>query len=200
MIDGPHMITLIAAIGRNNELGIRNGMPWKNIPEDLRHFKSYTMGKMLVMGYKTYQAIGKPLPGRRSIVVTHRELPISEDLVIPAHSLEDALSLKEHYAELVVIGGGTIYNQTIDTADKLVITHIDADFEADVFFPKIDLSVWKINSVVESYDKNYDYKIVEYVRNENLGNIDGKISGVELDHGSSLQSPKQSIDNEDQAR
>lgn len=170
------MITLIAAIGLNNELGNKNGMPWENIPEDLRHFKSYTMGKMLIMGYNTYVAIGKPLPGRRSIVVTHHQLAMSEDLVIPAHSVEEALSLKEHYSELVVIGGGKIYEQTIGLADKLIITHIDANFEADVFFPEIDLSIWKINSMIESCDKNYDYKFIEYIRNENIRDFERESS------------------------
>ena len=196
MIDGPHMITLIAAIGRNNEIGFKGRFPWKNIPEDLKHFKSYTMGKMLIMGYKTYESIGKPLPGRRSIVITHHKLEFAEDLVIPAHSIEEALSLKQHYPELVVIGGSTIYNQTIDIATKLVITHIEADFQADTFFPTIDLAVWKINSVVESYDKNYDYKFVEYTKDESSGNIERKTSPIELDNGSSLQSSKSSIDHE----
>jgi dihydrofolate reductase len=137
---------------------------------------NYTMGKMLVMGYNSYVAIGKPLPGRRSIIITHRELATSEDLVIPAHSIEAALSVEQHYPELVVTGGGVIYKETIGLADKLIITHIDADFEADVFFPEIDLSVWKINSVIESCDKNYDYKFVEYIRNENIGIVKGEKS------------------------
>jgi dihydrofolate reductase len=170
------MITLIAAVGRNNEIGFKNHLPWKKIPEDMKHFMDYTMGKMLVMGYNSYVAIGKPLPGRRSIVVTHHQLSTSEDLVIPAHSIEEALSLKQHYPELVVIGGGVIFKETIGIANKLIITHIEADFEADVFFPEIDLSIWKINSVVESYDRNYDYKFVEYIRDENIGNSKGEKS------------------------
>ena len=158
------MITLIAAIGKNNEIGFKNKMPWR-LPEDMRHFVSYTMGKMLVMGYNTYESIGKPLPGRRSIVITHRELPMSEDLVIPARSIEEALSLEQHYPELVIIGGASVYNQVINIANKLVITHIDAEFKADTFFPTIDPQIWKVEDVVDSCNKNYDFRFTTYTRN-----------------------------------
>jgi len=169
------MITIIAAIGRNRGIGFNNKLLW-NIPEDMKHFKSYTMGKMIIMGHKTFESIGKPLPGRRCVVITHGRLALSEDLVIPAHSIAEALSIREHYPELVVIGGESIYNQTIDIADKLVITEVNAEVEADVFFPLIDSGIWKINSVIESYDKNYDYKFVEYIRHESKRNIEGETS------------------------
>lgn len=164
------MITLIAAIGRNNEIGRNNRLLW-DIPEDMAHFKSYTMGKVLVMGSNTFVSIGsKPLPGRKCIVVSGRNLHCTS--AVHAKSVESAFSVEHCYDELVVIGGASIYNQCIELADKLVITHVDADFEADTFFPEIDLTRWVINSSVERSNETYEYKFVEYIRNESLGNIE----------------------------
>lgn len=156
------MITLIAAIGRNNELGYQNKLLC-HIPDDLKHFKSYTMGKIVIMGSNTFSSIGKVLPGRKCIVVSSQDIGT---IVIHAKTIEDALSIEHCYSELVVIGGASLYNQTIDRADKLVITHIDAEFKADVFFPKIDMLRWKINSVLDKNTDTYNYRIVEYIRNE----------------------------------
>lgn len=161
------MITLIAAIGRNGELGYNNTLLC-SIPEDMKHFKAYTMGKVVIMGRKTYASIGsKPLPGRKCIVVSTSDLH-----EITAHSIDDALSIEHCYPELVVIGGESIYRQTIDRADKLVITHIDADFIADAYFPDIDPNKWKINKSVASSDDKFNYSFVEYVRNEANRNTD----------------------------
>lgn len=156
------MITLIAAIGRNNELGLKNKLLW-NIPEDMKHFKTYTSGKVVIMGRKTFQSIGRTLPGRKNIIVSTQDIG---GVAVHAKDIDSALSVEYCYPELVVIGGELLYRQTIERADKLVITHIDAEFEADTFFPTIDLKVWKINSVIEGADENYKYKFVEYVRHE----------------------------------
>ena len=156
------MITLIAAIGRNREIGRGNKLLW-NIPEDMKHFRDYTMGKMLIMGANTFCSIGnKPLPGRRCVVVTKKEMMG----VVTAHSIESALSIEHCYDELVVIGGASIYNQTIGLADKLVITHIDAEFNADTFFPEIDLTKWKISNTIESISSDYVCAFTEYVRHD----------------------------------
>jgi len=155
------MITLIAAIGRNNELGLNNKMLW-NIPEDMKHFKSYTMGKVIIMGRKTFASIGcKGLPGRKCIVVSTQDLHGS---AIRASTIDAALSIDYCYPEIVVIGGESVYRQTIIHADKLVITHIDAEFEADTFFPYIDPAQWVINSTINGSNETYNYKFVEYVR------------------------------------
>jgi dihydrofolate reductase len=159
------VITLIAAIGRNNEIGYNNQLLW-NVPEDMQHFKSYTMGKVVIMGRRTFESIGRALPGRKTIVVSSRDI---NNTAIRAPDIDAALSVEHCYPELVIIGGETVYRQTIDLADKLVITHIDSTFTADAFFPKIDLKVWKINKSVESKDDNYNYRFVEYIRNENIG-------------------------------
>lgn len=159
------MITLIAAIGRNNELGFKNKLLC-NIPEDMKHFKTYTTGKVVIMGRKTFQSIGRTLPGRKNVIVSTQDIG---GIAVHAKDIDSALSIDYCYPELVIIGGELIYRQTIDKADKLVITHIDADFEADVYFPDIDLTKWKINSVIEGADENYKYKFVEYVRHESAG-------------------------------
>lgn len=159
------MITLIAAIGRNRELGLNNQLLWE-IPEDMKHFREYTTGKVVIMGRKTFESIGlKPLPNRENVVISSTEY----SNVISADNIDTALVLQYIRPEVVIIGGASIYNQTIGIADKLVITHIDADFEADTFFPVIDLNKWKINNVVESGNKKYNYKFVEYIRHEAIG-------------------------------
>jgi len=159
------MITLIAAIGRNNELGFGNRLLC-SIPEDMKHFKSYTMSKVVIMGSNTFISIGRPLPGRKNIVITSKPMMG----VIVAKDINSALSIQHCYDEMVIIGGASIYKQTIDLADKLVITHIDNDFEADVFFPIIDLTKWKINSILEGSNEIYKYRFVEYTKNESIGN------------------------------
>jgi dihydrofolate reductase len=159
------VITLIAAIGRNNEIGLNNKLLW-HIPEDMKHFKSYTMGKVVVMGSNTFASLNhKPLPGRKCIVVSSAG---TASLAVRAKSVEDALSVEHCYPELVVIGGSSIYRQTIGLADKLVITHIDSSFDADTFFPEIDMNVWKINSSVDGNYELYNYKFVEYIRRESI--------------------------------
>lgn len=156
------MITLIAAIGRNNELGLDNKLIW-NIPADMKHFKEYTTGKVVVMGRKTFQSIGRTLPGRKNVIISTQEVG---GVAVHAKDIEAALSIEHCYPELVIIGGSIIYRQTIDKADKLVITHIDDESKADSYFPKIDLSKWKINSVIEGEGEHPKYKFVEYVRHE----------------------------------
>lgn len=164
------MITLIAAIGRNNEIGYKNKLLW-NIPEDMQHFKSYTMGKVVLMGSNTFLSMrNRPLPGRKCVVISRRDLHGCG--AIPAKSIIDALSIEHCYPELVVIGGASIYEQTIDLAHKLIITHIDADFVADTYFPKIDLEQWKINNVIDGSNNNiFNYRFVEYLRNEDNRDI-----------------------------
>ena len=155
------MITLIAAIGKNRELGYKNQLLWK-ISEDMKHFREYTTGKVVIMGRNTFASIGRVLPGRKCIVVTSKGVA---GLAIVAKDVESALSVDHCYPELVVIGGAQIYAQTIDLADKLVITHVDAEFEADTYFPQIDLARWKlITTVTGLLSSPYNYKFCEYSR------------------------------------
>lgn len=129
------MITLIAAIGEMNEIGHKNKLLW-NIPSDMAHFKNYTIGKPVVMGRKTFESIGtRPLPGRLNIVVTSAHYSMTNVITTP--TLESALKFSEDYDELIVIGGASIYEQTMHKADKLVITHVPGKYIADTFFPDI---------------------------------------------------------------
>ena len=138
------MISLIAAIGKNNELGKGNTLLW-SMPADMKHFQETTRGHTVVMGRKTFESIGRPLPNRKNIVITRDENYSRQNIDI-ARSLEEALELAklEKNEEIFIIGGAEIYKQAILLADKLYITHIDAeDKNADVFFPKIDKREWR---------------------------------------------------------
>jgi dihydrofolate reductase len=136
------MISLIAAIGKNNELGKENKLLW-SLPADMKHFKDITTLHTVIMGRKTFESIGKPLPNRRNIVIT-RDVNYKKDGVEVAHSLAHALDLAgDMNEEIFIIGGAELYKDTIDIADKLYITHIDAeDKDADAFFPEIIPIAW----------------------------------------------------------
>jgi dihydrofolate reductase len=132
-------VTLVAAMGRNRVIGLDGDMPWHH-PEDLAHFKRTTMGGTMVMGRKTFDAIGRPLPGRRTVVVT-RSTDWSHEGVDVAHSLDDALSSAGD-AEIYVVGGGEIYAQALPLADRLVLTEIDEAPDGDTFFPEWSREEW----------------------------------------------------------
>jgi dihydrofolate reductase len=134
-------VTLIAALASNRVIGKDNQLPWR-IPGDLPRFKRLTTGQTLVMGRKTFDAIGRPLPGRQTIVVT-RNHAFAADGVEVAHSLEAALA-KVETDEAFVAGGGELYAQALPLADRLLLTEIDAPFEGDAFFPDFDRSAWQV--------------------------------------------------------
>ena len=131
------MITIIAAIGKNNELGKDNQLLW-HLPADLKHFKNLTSGHPIIMGRKTYESIGKPLPNRTNIVVSRKDDWFEEGILI-VPSLKDAIKhAKKINENIFIIGGGEIYHHTIDMADRLEITQVNHQTDADVFFPKTD--------------------------------------------------------------
>lgn len=164
-------ISLIAAIGKNNELGKNNALLWK-LPADLEHFKKTTLLHTVIMGRKTFESIGKPLPNRKNIVITRdanykKDLPARAGGIEIAHSLAGALDLiKDINEEIFVIGGAEIYKQVMPIADKLYITHIDAeDKKADTFFPEIIPVVWnEISREEHKKDENnfFDYTFSVY--------------------------------------
>lgn len=142
------MISLIAAVGSNNELGKDNNLLWK-LPADMKHFKELTLAHTVIMGRKTFESIGKSLPSRRNIIITrdvnYMKGSLAKEAGIEvAHSINEALDiLPDKNEEVFVIGGAEIYKQFMPIADKLYITHIDAeDSEADTFFPEIIPIVW----------------------------------------------------------
>ncbi|MFI5730616.1 dihydrofolate reductase [Kribbella sp. NPDC051587] len=130
-------VILIAAVGANGVIGRDNDLPWR-IREDLQHFKQLTLGHTLVMGRKTYDSIGRPLPGRRTVVVT-RQPDWSADGVQVVHTLEEAL---KQDGDVYVAGGGEIYRQALPYADRLELTEVDQSPAGDVTFPAFDRSDW----------------------------------------------------------
>lgn len=162
-------ISLIAAIGKNNELGKGNDLVFK-LPADMKHFKNITTPYTVIMGRKTYESIGEPLPNRRNIVITRNKNYPPKAIEI-ANSLEEAIKLADspiENEEIFIIGGGEIYKEAINKADKLYITEVNAeDKDANIFFPQIDPSIFK-ETKREKYQKDekniYDYDFVEYER------------------------------------
>ena len=136
------MISLIAAIGKNNELGKNNALVW-SMPTDLKYFRDKTSGHPVIMGRKTFEAVGRPMPNRRNIIIT-RDLNYKKAGIEIVHSLNKALDSVPHKSEeIFIIGGEEIFKQSMPLADRLYITHIDAeDKNADTFFPEIIPIVW----------------------------------------------------------
>lgn len=141
------MISLMVAHDPNFVMGVNNDLPWY-IPEDLKYFKETTMGKAMIMGRKTYESIGKPLPGRLNIVLTRNETFQAEGVVV-VHTLDEAIEKAREYAdEVMVIGGAEIFKMSLDIADRLYITEIHETFEGDTFFPTYAKG-WTLTSKTE---------------------------------------------------
>lgn len=139
-----NMIALIAAIAQNNCIGKSNTLPW-HLPEDLLHFKKITTGKIVLMGRKTWESIPekyRPLPNRKNIVITTQSDFVVPEGVETYHSINDAL-LAHASEDIFIIGGATIYTQTIGLADTLYITHVNQIVDGDAFFPDVDHNIWK---------------------------------------------------------
>jgi dihydrofolate reductase len=161
------ILSLIVATANNNVIGKENAMPW-HLPADLAYFKQVTLGKPVIMGRKTYESIGRPLPGRRNIVITRDKYYQASGVDI-VNSIEEALALVNDVDEVMVIGGGTIYQHCLPKADRLYVTHIHADITGDTHFPEYDIKHdWQKVSC-ERYaadDKNaYELSFCVYQRN-----------------------------------
>ena len=143
-------LALVVAMGRNRVIGRDGALPWR-LRSDLQHFKALTVGRPVIMGRKTFQSIGKPLPGRENVVVT-RDAGFSAEGVHVASSLEGAVRIAQDLAgqsgaeRISVIGGGEIYAQALPLADTLFVTEVDAAPEGDAFFPLIDPKIWRETS------------------------------------------------------
>lgn len=159
------IISLIAAIDEAGGLGFNNQLLC-HLPADLQHFKAITMGKPVIMGRKTFDSIGKPLPGRVNIVLSrHSEVSIKDVLVF--NSLGQALTEVQHYPEIMIIGGEQLFATAMHEANSLYITRIHHQFIADVFFPEIDMALW--NCTAQEFrqrdEKNeYDMTFYRYER------------------------------------
>lgn len=134
--------SIIVAVAENNVIGKDNKLIW-HISDDLKRFKALTMGHSIIMGRKTFESIGKPLPGRRSVIITRNRNYSMEGCEV-VHSLEAALELTKTEEEVFIIGGAEIYKQAIVFADKIYLTSIFHSFDGDTFFPEIKENEWKL--------------------------------------------------------
>ena len=166
-------LCLIAAVAENGVVGKNNALPW-HLPEDLKYFKRMTLGKPIVMGRKTFESIGRPLPGRTNIVVS-RNKSYAPDGVEVVDSLESALTLASQIAEsegqkdLMVIGGAAIYAAALPLAQCLYITEVHGEVEGDAYFPEVDWSLWhevsrQRNAAPDS--GGYDFSFVVFQRKD----------------------------------
>ena len=159
------MITIIAAIGKNRELGKDNDLIW-HLPNDLKRFKKVTSNHHIIMGRKTYESLGKPLPYRTNIVIS-RNTNFKAPGCIVVNSLEAALEAAKADSNPYILGGAQIYRQAIKIADILDLTLVNATLDADVFFPKIDTSIWKEanrQDFMADEKHRYNYSFVTFVR------------------------------------
>ena len=157
-------ISIIAAVSRNRVIGLENRLPWK-LPEDLRRFKRLTMGHHLILGRKTFDSIGRLLPGREMVVVT-RQPALDLKGVQVVHSVEEALELSSTDDEVFIGGGEQIYRQTLARADRLYLTHVHGNFEGDAFFPEFEAEEWRVeeDEVYPESDVSPGYSFVTYGR------------------------------------
>ncbi len=167
-------LSLIAAVGEGRVIGAAGKIPW-HLPADFARFKALTMGHPVVMGRKTFESIGRPLPGRANIVITRDTMAFAashgHDAVMAAPSLEDALRIAERdgAGEVFILGGAQIYQLAMPFADLLYVTAVHAPFTGDTFFPEIDPRIWELVSI-EPHTKNeknpFDFDFLVYKRKE----------------------------------
>lgn len=151
------MTTIVVAMGLKNEIGADNKLLW-HLPTDLKNFKELTSNHPIIMGRKTYESIGKPLTNRTNIVVSRKKDWFQEDILIVGSIKEAIKFAKKIDEEIFIIGGGNIYEQTLEITDKLEVTQVKAELEADVFFPKIDEKIWqKTNEICHEKDEKNEY-------------------------------------------
>lgn len=152
------IVSLIVAMDERGGIGKGNRLPWR-LSTDLKRFRALTMGHHIVMGRKTFESIGRALPGRQSIIITRNRALEIEDCFI-AHSLEEALRMAERRAEteVFICGGAAIFAQSIERADRLYLTEVHAEVDADTFFPDWDRSLWReAESVYHAADEKNEY-------------------------------------------
>jgi len=135
------MLSLIVAMSLNRVIGHANRLPW-HLPADLQFFKRMTLGKPIVMGRKTFESIGRPLPDRVNIVITRQRDYWAEGCQV-AHSLPQALALAEPAAEIIVIGGASLYVQVLERVERIYLTLVAAELEGDTWFPELDWAQWR---------------------------------------------------------
>ncbi|MBW4970477.1 MULTISPECIES: dihydrofolate reductase [Croceibacter] len=159
------MLTMIAAAAENNALGKDGDLVW-HLPDDFKRFKKLTTGHHIIMGRKTFESFPKPLPNRTHIVIT-RNRDYTKEGCIVVHNLEDALKIAEEDTQPFIIGGGEIYKLALNASEKIELTRVHDTFEADAFFPEIDLSKWElINEEFHEKDERHSvsFTYLTYVK------------------------------------
>jgi len=164
------MITIshVVALSNNNVIGVNNSLPW-NLKTDLAHFKNYTSNKIIVMGRKTYESIGRPLPNRINLIVSNTIKEINGAELFK--STEDAINkakelcINKNLNEIIIIGGGYLFRDTLSITNKLVLTKVNCNIEGDIFYPEIDLNEWKklsSENFKKDSDNDYDFTVITY--------------------------------------
>ena len=160
------VISHVVAMSNNNVIGVNNKLPWQ-LKDDLEHFKKYTTGKIIIMGRKTFESIGRPLPNRQNFVISSilREV----DGISIFQNLENAIIAAKKYnkdldsaQEIAIIGGGYLFRDSINYFNKLVLTRVDCEIDGDVYYPKIDLKNWELESsenFLKSEVNQYDFSV-----------------------------------------
>ena len=163
------IISHLVAVSNDLVIGVDNDLPW-NLKDDLAHFKRYTLNKIIIMGRKTFESIGRPLPNRINYVISRTVKQIDGAHVFD--NLESAMLAAEKHNndmgivnEIVIIGGGYLFKETLPVMNKLVITKVDCNVLGDIYYPKVEMENWKLinsNSYSKNSDNDYDFKIEEY--------------------------------------
>ena len=152
------MISLIVAVDKNFLIGKNNALPWGKIPADMKHFREKTLRKTIVMGRKTFESIGKPLPDRNNIVLT-RDKAFEHAGITIAHSISEILKMAET-EEIIVIGGALIYKDFLPHADRIYMTEIEGEFDGDTYFPSLNFSMWsKTQEKTQEPDEKNTYHL-----------------------------------------
>ena len=159
-------VSIIVAMDKNRVIGKGNDLPWR-LSADLKHFKAITMSKPLIMGRKTHESIGRPLPGRENIVLTHAKEFEAEGCTV-VHSLEEAFRAAGDVDEVMIMGGSGIYDQSLARAGRLYLTEVHADVSGDVYFPEVDKGNWleierEDHPADEKNDFGYSFVVMERV-------------------------------------
>ena len=150
------LISIVVAVAENGVIGRENTLPWR-LPDDLRRFKELTLGKPIVMGRRTYESIGRPLPGRTNIVVSRqRDLQIEGCVVVD--SMDGAIAAARDASEIMLVGGAQLYREVMPRVDRIYLTRVHAHIEGDVFFPALDSKLWQeTNIATHAADERHAY-------------------------------------------
>ncbi len=160
------IISIIVAMDKKGVIGLEGSLPWR-LSADLKHFKKVTMGKPLIMGRKTHESVGRPLPGRKNIILSRSKEFKAEGCVV-VHLLDDAFQVAGDVEEVMIMGGSGVYNKSLASAHRLYLTEVHADVKGDVYFPEFDKGEWieverEAHLTDEQNDFDYSFVVLERV-------------------------------------